>query len=157
MVIQIRHRREVQLPPTGWEYRSDPGQASSAELLWSFFPGNIEMRVDETEIVSPVASVPALHFAVAVVQAMDVLVLSSNSSYVYNFTEADERITFRDSDKRVYITCSYSESELTVSTDEFSHGVAAFIQRVIRDLGCEYPSLRGHSIVRNLLQKVGDR
>src|SRR5688500_15610509 len=74
--ITINHRRELRSERVGWEHRQSPGQASKADLLWHFFPGDVEIIADDAALVSAFGSVPALHFVAAVIEAKDALVMN---------------------------------------------------------------------------------
>lgn len=156
MSLKIKHRREVLPGPIGWEYRRSPGQATKADLLWHFFPGDVELVLADTALVSTVASVPALHFVAAMIGARDALTVGNNARYTYSFTEADQCIIFQRGDDDVRIECDFSANVLTVPLDEFSREVCDFARREIEDLGREFPALSVHSLVHEILRKCDD-
>lgn len=156
MSLKINHWREVRPDPIGWEQHHAPDQASNAELLWHFFPGDVEIRSRGMVLSSKVGSVPALHFVAAMIGTRDALTLGINSRYLYSFTEADQCIHFQRGDDGVRIECNFSANVLAVPFDEFSREVGFFVRREIEYLGCEYPALLAHPLVHDLLRKCGD-
>lgn len=156
MSLKINHRREARPDPIGWEQHRSPDRASNADLLWYFFPGDVEILSGGTALASKVGSVPALHFVAAMIGARDALVFDIDSSYSYTFTEADQCINFQRINDDVRIECSFSTNVLTVSIDDFSREICLFSRREIEDLGRDYPALLVHPLVHDLLRKCGD-
>ena len=137
----------------GWEHRRPPEQASNADLLWYFFPGDLEIVADGAALTSTVGSVPALHFVAAMIEARNTMGLGVNARYSYSFTEADQCINFERGDHTVRIECDFSPIVLTVPFDEFSREVCFFARRYIQALGREFPALLVHPLVYDLLRR----
>lgn len=156
MSLKINHRREVLSGPVGWEHRRDPGQASGADLLWYFFPGDVEVVSGDVVLASVVGSVPALHFVAAMIEARSVLAAGDNSGYTYGFTEVEHYITFRRAGDVVFIECDFSPETITVPLDQFSREVCKFARREIEDLEGLHHELSAHPLVHNLLSKCDD-
>ncbi|WP_133981550.1 hypothetical protein [Kribbella voronezhensis] len=155
MSLEIKHWREAPPNRVGWEHRRAPAQASSADLLWYFFPGDVEVAYGGAALASRGASVPALHFVAGIIGARDTLAAGDDARYTYSFTEADQWIDFW-ADKKVHIECNFSDSVLTIPLEEFSREVCDFARREIDDLVLEYPALLMHPLVRDLLRKCDD-
>jgi hypothetical protein len=156
MSLKIKHRRDVLPDAVGWEHRRAPDQASNADLLWYFFPGEVEVASGDSALASTVASVPALHFVAAMIGARDTLAASDDARYTYSFTEADQCIDFRRCDDDLRIECDFSDKVLIIPLDEFSREACDFARREIGDLGREYPALLAHPLVRDLLRRCDD-
>ncbi|MBL7500657.1 hypothetical protein I6A84_32020 [Frankia sp. CNm7] len=155
MSLEINHRRSASSGTVGWERFGTPDQATSAELLWYFFPGDVEILSHGTSLASEVGSVPALHFVAAMVGARDELASGTGSRYSYDFTEADQSISFQRRGGDVRIETSFSTNVLTIPLDEFSSGVRLFARREIEDLGREYPALLAHPLMLDLKRRCG--
>ncbi|MFI6100256.1 hypothetical protein ACIA8G_32320 [Lentzea sp. NPDC051213] len=153
MSLKINHLRESLLDPIGWEHHRAPDQASDADLLWYFFPGDIEVVSDDAVLTSDVGSVPALHFVAAMIGARDALAVGDNPRYTYDFTEVDHCIIFQKVGDDVSIESNFSAKVLTAPLDQFSRGVCNFVRREIEDLIRLYPALSVRPLVNDLLRK----
>lgn len=138
----------------GWEQRRPPGQASSADLLWYYFPGDIEIRSGGAALASVEGSIPALHFVAAMIAARGTLTSGENLGYSYHFTEVDQCISFRRNGDEVHVECNFAEDILRVSFSEFSREVGLFAKREIQNLEHDYPDISVHPLVQDLLSNV---
>jgi hypothetical protein len=153
--LRINHRRKTRPDAIGWERLHAPDQASNADLLWYYFPGDVEIIADGVALASTVGSAPALHFISAMIGAREALTADSRSHYQYNFTEANQCINLQRAGGYVRIECDFSANVLTIPLDEFLREACSFARREIEALGHEFPALLTHPLAHELLGKCG--
>ncbi|WP_433160279.1 hypothetical protein [Kribbella sp. CA-247076] len=151
VTLEIEHRLNEYLP--GWERRKDPSVASSEDLLWYYFSGDVRIGLDDAVISSSVGSVPALHFAGSTLEACRRLV--AGQAYEYAFTEVDEVIFFeRSDDGSVTISSTLDSVLIAVGYGAFVDSVKAFVLSEVAMLTHRHPGLGAHVIVQKLLHEV---
>lgn len=152
-LIKFLYRPEAQ-PSLGWEHRRDCGTATRGELLWYFFPGDVDIVTDEGTIEMGFGWVPVLHFGLGLLGATESL-SSDGALDQYTFTEADESVTFERRGDRVHIWCSYSPEQVTTTYGEFKLGSQSFMKKTLDDLEARHPSLLSNPAFRDIRDSLG--
>lgn len=151
------YRPESLAVPIGWEHRRSCDTASKHDLLWHFFPGDIEILVNGTRLATDWASVPALHFVASLHMIKITLAQRDSSTDVYNFTEEAQQIIFRRDGPSLSINCTYAPGVAIAPFNDFAREVPEFGRRLIANLGKEYPSLLVNPYVKSLLGALDSR
>ncbi len=152
-MITFSHYLERDSRLLGWETSRDCSTATRQELLWYFFSGDVGIITDEIEFRSQFGMVPALNFGLALLAAIDDL-SRDKASFVYTFTECDEWISFTREGELTRIKCSFAPGEAVVPYVEYVHSSRAFVRQLVDDLGMQYPSLMGHTIISEISKKI---
>jgi hypothetical protein len=137
----------------GWEQQRDCTTATKADLLWYFFPGDVDIVGDGVQLTMASGSVPALHFISALLASTAVLD-HEGASYEYTLTEADEQIWFKLRSGDIEITCSYATGAIRVPRNEFMEAVKTFSSETLSRLAIEHPDLQRNSFVAGLRSEV---
>jgi hypothetical protein len=124
----------------GWEHSHGFAAVSREEILWHFFPGDIEIRTNGGGIRTRFGWVPILHFGLSLVHICRMLLTAEKASSQYVFTEADESITFQRLGESLRLQASFDSATLACSVREFCRAVSEFVIRVVSEIGNDYPN-----------------
>ncbi|MGQ4390622.1 hypothetical protein [Streptomyces sp. SAS_270] len=153
-MIEFGGRLEERPDPIGWEHRRDCASATRGELLWSFFPGDVSIRVDDDYWETDLGWVPLLHFALSLADICMRLNVTGRSDADYHFTESDAEIRFRREGEIVTISPSSDAFEGICTIAELRPAVSRFLFRVLEDIGARFSSILETSLAAEILEKA---
>jgi hypothetical protein len=140
----------------GWEHRHNCATAPGADLLWSFFPGDVGIKEGEDGFETNFGWVPILHFSLSMIAIYESLSKVGDVIERYIFTEADESLSFRRSGTAVVIEPSFSPTRIISHMAAMRVAVKSFTERVISDLGSAYPSLLENTLIDEMFTKANN-
>ena len=153
-MIEIRGRLEERPDPVGWEHRRECATATRGELLWSFFPGDVSIRVDDKYWETDLGWVPLLHFALSLADICEKLGLREHTGATYHFTESDAEIRFHRSGEVVEISPSSSDFQGVCTLSEFQQAVSRLLYQVLEDAGARYSSVLNTPLAAEISEKA---
>lgn len=130
----------------------DLATADEATLRYHCFPGDIVLRIGETDLGTDYGWVPVLDFA-ATLQSI-AAALEESDHQVFEFTESEATIEFSRENDVVRVKPSYADSAAEVPYAEFRQAADEFLARVLSDLTRTHPELADSDFVAGLPQGV---
>jgi hypothetical protein len=127
----------------------DLATASSADLFFSCFLGDVTLELDGLSFTTRFGWVATLTFAIDLAQR--VAALPEQERSILEFQEAEEWISLRHEAGRVYIACSYAKGIASVAYDSILGLVRGTLDSYVEELNRAYPRLIENPALRKQL------
>jgi hypothetical protein len=131
-------------------------EASSVELMYSCFVGNVKFRVGDQDLSTNFNWVPLLHFA----NNLDLIWAGIDSGEVkyYYFTESEDFIRFSERGGDVLIECSYvSSGRATVNRIDGMFALRKAASDLMSSLEESYYELRYNPIFAEIAERMRNK
>ena len=123
--------------------------ASSAELFFSCFLGDVELELDDISFSTRFGWVATLSFAFDIAQHVAALPRKRRSTV--EFQEAEHWISLLYKDGNVYIASSYSKGIASIEYDALLELTRNGLAERLQELNTEYPGLIENAALRRQL------
>src|SRR5919205_838727 len=123
--------------------------ASSEELYYEMFLGDIILRVGDADFSSQWGWVPILDLVRQFVSAGKEV--AKNRKIDINFTESNALLTLTPRDGLIAISSTYSPSRQEVRVEDLQIAMKQFAKEAIREFDLLCPGLRENPLVRGLV------
>jgi hypothetical protein len=123
--------------------------ASEADLFFSCFLGDVDLKLNGISFATRFGWVATLSFAFDFAQRVASLPKSSRS--VVEFQEAEQWISLLSENDRVYVACSYAKGIASVPYTELWELVRGGLARYIEGLSSSHPGLVQNSALQQQL------
>jgi hypothetical protein len=135
------------------EDQISPALASSADLFFSCFLGDVNLELDGISFTTRFGWVATLSFAIGLVQHLTALPMVRRSTL--EFQEAKQWVSLLLDDGKAYVSCSYANGIASVSYKSFLEMTRDGLERHINDLNTFYPGLTENASLRRQLKTLG--
>lgn len=136
-------------------HREDQGDlavASEADLFFSCFLGDVDLKLNGISLATRFGWVATLSFAVAF--ANHVAALPKSGRSVVEFQEAEQWISLLLENDQVYVACSYAKGIASVSYVELLELARGGLARYVAELSSSYPGLAENAALRQQLSRL---
>lgn len=134
------------------EDRVNLATASEADLFFSCFLGDVDLKLDGISFATRFGWVATLSFAIDFAQHIAALPKSDRS--VVEFQEAEQWISLLLENDQVYVACSYAKGIASVPYVELWKLVRGELARYIERLSSSYPGLIENSALQQQLSLI---
>ncbi len=119
--------------------RSDLSEVSGVYLLYTAFPGDIEVSHAGRSLSSRLGWVPLLNVVMELPRAVESAVSSGAGRYA--FTESDDFLAFRQADGEMEITASFSDAEVAAPAQAVLEALSRFRESALEHACSDHPEL----------------
>jgi hypothetical protein len=135
------------------EDRFNISAASSVELMYSCFVGNVALGVGGVDLSANFGWIPLLHFA----NNVDLILyrLAADETKVYHFTESEDWISFSEHGGDVEVRCSYAPNVVGVADREDARKAARLAGlTLVQGIEHEHSEIHSNSIFADIASRM---